>query len=63
MSDTAIEFLLGKPVSVSFGECVPHIQNVTRTGWCPMDSLVRRESNPERMKEMLEKFVIQAAAN
>ncbi|MDR3328534.1 MAG: DUF1893 domain-containing protein [Prevotellaceae bacterium] len=57
MSNTALEFLKGKPVKVSFGERVPHIHNASRTGWCPMDSLIRSESDADKMLEMLEEFL------
>ena len=40
ISAPAKEVLESRGISVTFGQCVPHIQNRTQTGLCPMESAV-----------------------
>ena len=63
LSESARQVLEANAIRVQYGECVPRIFNRTRTGYCPIESAVAGEEDPEkalllirqRLREMTEK--------
>lgn len=56
VSEDALALLRKSPVSVTFGQCVPHIQNRTGTGMCPVEALCQKCTTAAECLPLIESF-------
>ena len=57
VSRLALELLRKYPVEVSFQQEVPHIENRSKTGWCPLESRCRDLQTPQECLSAITGFI------
>ncbi len=57
ISEPAAGLLAGSAIKVSYGQIVHHIENRSRTDWCPLEKLLYRESSIEKIFTVISDFV------
>ena len=57
ISEPAAGLLAGSAIKVSYGQIVHHMENRSRTDWCPLEKLLYRESSIEKIFTVISDFV------
>lgn len=57
ISSLALELLRKYPIEVSFRQEVPHIENRSKTGWCPLESRCRDLQTPQECLSVITDFI------
>ncbi len=57
ISTPALELLKNSCLKVTYGQSVPHVQNRTKTDWCPVEKLCYNLHTPQEMFEAIRTFL------
>ena len=57
ISTPALELLKDSCLEVTYGQSVPHVQNRTKTDWCPVEKLCYNLHTPQEMLEAICTFL------
>lgn len=57
ISEHAYSLLINSGVEVEYGNIVDHIENRTKTDWCPLEKRCKDESNMDKLVSIVDQFV------
>lgn len=60
LSEPARNLFCREGMSVDYAELVPHVENRTKDGWCPLERLCFSKDSIDDMVESIRHFIMQA---